>query len=110
MKKSKLFLLATSLFVALSIPALSVAGDESATQVVKSSAITAEVKTKLMANPDIKSLHISVTTDKSVVTLKGSVESEDQKKTAASLAKEVKGVKSVNNKLVIHKPKAKTAE
>jgi len=74
---------------------------ETTTQYVKGSTITADIKTRLLADPDIKSLHISVTTKKDVVTLQGYVETQAQIDKAISIAKEVDGVTSVNNKLKI---------
>jgi hyperosmotically inducible protein len=72
---------------------------ETAKQYVSGSTITADVKEKLLADSDIKSLHISVKTVKGVVTLTGKVETKAQKEKAAEIAKNVEGVKSVVNKL-----------
>lgn len=77
---------------------------ESTTQYVKGSTITADVKARLLADSDVKSLHISVKTVKGVVTLTGYVETQAQMDKASTIAKEVDGVVSVNNKLKIRKP------
>lgn len=77
------------------------ATNETAGQYIEGSTITANIKTRLLADPDVKSLNISVTTEKGVVTLSGSVESQAQVDKAVSIAKEVKGVNSVDNQLKI---------
>ena len=109
---SLLLLTSLSLFVFLPINAYSdtsttpTTGKESASQYVKGSTITADVKARLLADPDVKSMHISVKTVKGVVTLSGKVESADQKQKAVAIASQVNGVSSVKDKLVI-KPKKK---
>jgi hyperosmotically inducible protein len=100
----KLFLLISVLII--SMTSIVSYADESAGQYIKGSAITADVKTQLLTDSDIKSMHISVKTMKGVVTLTGTVVTEDQKTKAGQLAAQAKGVKSVTNKLVV-KPAAK---
>ncbi|MES2216981.1 MAG: BON domain-containing protein [Pseudomonadota bacterium] len=71
---------------------------------IKASAITADVKAHLLADSDIKSLHISVKTTKTgVVHLTGYVQSDDQKQKAITIASQVDGVKSVDDKGLIVK-------
>lgn len=74
---------------------------ETATQYIKGSTITANIKTQLLADPDVKSLHISVKTVKGVVTLRGYVENAMQKEKAVSIAKNVDGVKTVKDELKV---------
>lgn len=62
--------------------------------------ITAKVKTRLLADPDVAGLKIDVDTRASVVTLTGTVASEDQAARAVALASEVKGVSNVDNRLL----------
>jgi hyperosmotically inducible protein len=62
--------------------------------------ITAKVKTRLLADPDVAGLRIDVDTRDSVVTLTGTVASEDQAARALALASEVEGVSTVNNRLL----------
>jgi hyperosmotically inducible protein len=64
-------------------------------------AITAKVKTALMAEPGIKSLEINVDTRDNNVTLAGTVPSAELKVRAMDLAKNVEGVKSVSDQLVV---------
>jgi hyperosmotically inducible protein len=73
----------------------------SATTYVKDSAITADVKAKLLADTDVKSLHISVRTMHHKVILTGHVETTDQKEKAGSIASSADGVTSVENKLMV---------
>jgi osmotically-inducible protein OsmY len=64
---------------------------------------TAMVKTKLLADPNVKGLKIGVETTGYVVTLTGKVGSAEQKQLAEKLAKNTGDVKSVKNQLVIDK-------
>jgi hyperosmotically inducible protein len=75
--------------------------DRSADVIAKDASITAEVKTKLIQEPGIRSGQIDVDTYESVVTLKGEVASAEQSGTVVSLAHSVKGVKSVTNELKV---------
>jgi osmotically-inducible protein OsmY len=77
---------------------------ERATAVVDDSSITAEVKVKLSDAPSLKDAKIEVSTTGGVVSLKGTVKSKQAKGAATKIAKAVKGVKSVENKLTIEKP------
>jgi hyperosmotically inducible periplasmic protein len=62
---------------------------------------TAMVKTKLLANPNIKGLDIDVDTRGDVVTLSGQVASNEQKQLAEELARNTGDVKEVHNQLVV---------
>ena len=66
------------------------------------STITARVKAALIDHKDINSGDISVKTENKVVTLSGDVTSAEQKSQALIVAKEVKGVSHVNDKLTVH--------
>lgn len=63
------------------------------------SALTAKVKTALMAEKDLKSLGINVESTAGVVTLSGNVPNEAAVSQAEAATKAVKGVKDVHNKL-----------
>lgn len=69
----------------------------------KDAAITASVKTKLLADSEVAGMKIDVDTFDKVVTLSGSVASEGLKDKAATLAKNADGVSSVKNELVVAK-------
>jgi len=76
---------------------------ESFGQYVDDATTTAMVKTKLLADPNVKGLKISVETTGDVVTLTGKVGSAEQKQLAEKLVKNTSDVKSVKNQLVIDK-------
>jgi hyperosmotically inducible protein len=78
-------------------------GQRSFTQYLSDKEITARIKAKLIADPEVKALSIDVDTVNRVVTLTGVVESEDQKERAVSHAKSVPGVKSVVVNLQVKK-------
>lgn len=63
--------------------------------------ITAKIKEKIMADDFLKMSQIQVTTVNGVVTLSGSVDSEQQIANAIELAKSRDGVKSVESNLIL---------
>lgn len=63
--------------------------------------ITTKVKAAILAEPDLKSLQISVETFKGVVQLSGFVDSAYSAKRAAEVARGVNGVVSVKNDLIV---------
>ena len=63
--------------------------------------ITAKVKAAIFAEPGLKTLQISVDTVKGVVSLSGSVDSQQSSDMAKGLAAAVAGVKEVDNRLVL---------
>ena len=67
---------------------------------VDDAAITAKVKTAIMAEPGLKSTDINVDTKDAVVTLTGTVPSAPLKDRAKEIATNVSGVKSVQDNLV----------
>jgi len=62
------------------------------------------IRSRLAADQIVKGGAIDVDVRNGVVTLKGKVEEEKQKSKAEKIAKGVKGVKSVDNQLVISHP------
>jgi hyperosmotically inducible protein len=76
---------------------------QTAGQHVDDSTITASVKAKLVGDKVANLTRIEVDTTNQVVTLNGVVESADQKSRAEQLARQVGGVKSVNNNLQVQK-------
>ena len=64
-------------------------------------AITGKVKTKFLADVDVKGLAIDVDTKDGVVTLNGSADKAGNVDKAVALAKGTDGVKSVENKLTV---------
>ncbi len=84
------------------IPAVVSAEGSSIGEFVKDSAITTQIKAKLLGAKDIDSLHIKVDTDNNgIVVLTGAVESDAEKEKAHSIAHSVDGVKNVLNNLKI---------
>lgn len=70
-----------------------------AEQLVDDATITAGVKAAIVSEPSLKVSEINVETWQGVVQLSGFVSSADSVATAASVARTVKGVKSVRNDL-----------
>ncbi|WP_211226320.1 BON domain-containing protein [Solimonas flava] len=70
-----------------------------ASQYVSDSALTAKVKTALLAEKGLKSTDISVETENGMVQLSGFVTSSAQIDQAVDVTRHVKGVKDVKNDL-----------
>ena len=83
---------------------------------VDDAALTADVKAKLAAAPSLKDVTVNVATSSGVVTLTGTAMKPTQKGTASLVAKAVKCVKKVDNRMTIEgsgskksaKPKSST--
>ena len=76
-------------------------GQETVGAYVDDSAITANVKAKLVDNTTVDAAAISVETLKGTVMLSGFAKNSAEKTTAEKLAWQVKGVKAVHNALVV---------
>lgn len=76
---------------------------ESTAQYLDDTAMTAKVKSKILAQKGLDSLDIKVVTVNGDVTLIGDVENSAQIGLAESVTKDVEGVKRVNNELVLKK-------
>ena len=74
---------------------------ESTGEYLDDSAITTKVKTSILGDSRLKLFQISVETFKGVVQLSGFVDSTAAAAKAAELARTVRGVKSVNNSLIV---------
>jgi osmotically-inducible protein OsmY len=74
---------------------------ERATAALDDTTITTKVKSALIADPDLSGLSIDVDTSQNVVTLRGSVVSDDMRRKAEQVARAVEGVKEVKNELVV---------
>jgi osmotically-inducible protein OsmY len=68
---------------------------------IDDTAITAKVKAAIFAEPGLKTLKISVDTVKGVVTLSGSVDTQQNRNNAESLTAAVAGPTKVENRLVL---------
>ena len=65
--------------------------------------MTAEIKTKLLADPYVSGLKIDVDTKDRVVTLKGTVNTQAEKDRALAIAREVKQALRVEDQLTVKK-------
>lgn len=70
---------------------------------VDDAALTAKVKSALIAEPGLKALAIDVDTSGGVITLNGTVNNDESRDKAVQLAQSVQGVKSVKDNLVVSK-------
>lgn len=105
--KAKLFvilgLIALPMVATIAMSSHRAIQQETTGQYVDNSVITLKVKSKLLADPDVKGLAISVTSSKGQVTLGGFANTWAQKQKAGMLAKQVEGVTGVNNNIVVKK-------
>ncbi len=74
---------------------------EQAGKALDDAAVTAKVKSALIAEPNLKSTTINVDTTAGVVTLKGTIDSQDTRQKAEQIATTVEGVRSVRNELIV---------
>jgi len=72
---------------------------ENTEKVVDDAALTAKVKSTLLADSQVKGTQIDVDSNNGVVTLHGSVATASEKARAEQLAQNVEGVRSVRNNL-----------
>jgi len=103
-RKFIISLILASIFVA---PAITFAENKDSGvrvgELVKDSAITTQIKAKILAADNIDSLQIKVETDNNgVVVLTGAVKSEAEKEKVHNIAHSVDGVQKVMNNLVIN--------
>jgi osmotically-inducible protein OsmY len=66
--------------------------------------ISDQVRMRLATDPDVKGGALDVAVSNGTVVIKGRVDNEKGKNKATKLAKKVKGVKSVDNELVVGPP------
>ncbi|MBP7063153.1 BON domain-containing protein [Ferrovibrio sp.] len=99
----RMFVAAAALLAATSALAAcsSTPRQESTGEYVDSAAITTKVKAAILNEPSLKSLQISVETFKDAVQLSGFVDSSASRAKAGEITRNVEGVKSVKNDLVV---------
>ncbi|MHB8471615.1 MAG: BON domain-containing protein [Gammaproteobacteria bacterium] len=68
---------------------------------VDDAAITAKVKSEMLANEHVKAMHIEVETYKGTVQLSGFADSAAEARTAVDIARSVRGVRTVKNDIVV---------
>jgi osmotically-inducible protein OsmY len=94
--------IAAVLLAAAALPACaSTRTRESTGQYVDDSALTAKVKSAIVADPELRTLDVHVTTFKGVVELSGFVDSKNVSRRAEEVAEKVDGVKKVKNDLSV---------
>lgn len=77
--------------------------ERSAGQIADDAAITAAVKTRLIASSEVRALDVDVDTYEAIVILKGAVTSREARSTAEQLARATRGVKGVRNELTVQR-------
>ena len=68
---------------------------------ISDAAITAKVKSKLLASTDVSGLDVNVDTDDHVVTLRGQVASDAERDLAYYITRNTHGVTQINNELTV---------
>lgn len=68
---------------------------------IDDTAITSSIKARFVDNKDVSAASISVETLNGTVLLSGFAKSSTEKSTAETIARNVKGVKSVRNEIVV---------
>lgn len=79
-------------------------GQSSVGEYVDDKTITARVKTRMAADPQVSAMRIDVTTLDGTVQLSGFATSQAEKDKAGAIASEVPNVKSVRNDIVVRPP------
>jgi len=103
MKKSHIVIrfLVVLMMIAAFVACASTPQQSSTGEVVDDSVITTKIKTLLANDEFLKSFQISVETRKGIVQLSGFVDSQKAKDKAGQIARDVGGVNSVRNNLVV---------
>jgi len=94
-------LVATLLTVATALTFGACASTQSPGEQIDDATITARVKAKLAADPEVNPFNIDVDTDGGVVTLRGTVEDPEARTEAVKLARGTSGVRSVRNEITV---------
>jgi osmotically-inducible protein OsmY len=103
MKKKTIFIryLLVLILMATFAACASTPKQEGTGEYVDDSVITTKVKSLLAADDFLKSFQISVETRKGIVQLSGFVDSQNAVNKAGQITRDVKGVKSVKNNLIM---------
>jgi len=105
----------TPTLVAVALAALTLIGlgacstTEPAGQQLDDAGLTAKVKSKLTADPEINPFDIDVDTQEGVVTLRGEVDDSETRHEAGKLARQTSGVRSVRNLIEVGRSHKETA-
>ena len=94
--------LLVTLFLAASVAACDVfEGRQGMTAYADDSTITNSIRARFLEDPVVHFGEVGVTTLNGAVRLTGRVNSERERQRAAQIAREVKGVRGVNNEIVV---------
>ena len=99
--KNRIAVLGAALMLGGALSGCANTGDRTAGAVMDDTAITTKVKTAFASDPDVSAMRVSVKTVDGRVNLTGAVKSQDEKRKAEQVARNVSGVRSVNNELVV---------
>lgn len=83
--------------LAFGVTSLAFAGDKA----VSDDHLVDQVRLKLTSDPDVKGGALEVDVKSGVVSLRGTVSTEKARRKATKLCKKVRGVRDVNNQLVV---------
>jgi len=83
---------------------------KSAGEQIDDSVLTGKVKTALIADPDTKARQIDVEVFRGIVQLNGFVDSPENKAAATRVASSIRGVKKVDNNLVVQESSRSAGE
>jgi len=78
-----------------------VVGANRAEQMATDAALTAKIKSKMALDDHVEAIDIDIDTAGSVVTLRGTVSSQDERQRAVQMARETEGVTTVIDQLVV---------
>jgi osmotically-inducible protein OsmY len=78
-----------------------VVGANRAEQIATDAALTAKIKSKMALDDHVEAIDIDIDTAGSVVTLRGTVSSQDERQRAVQMARETEGVTTVIDQLVV---------
>lgn len=78
-------------------------GQESVGEYASDSAITAALKSKFAADPEVSAMAIQVETMQGAVQLSGFAKSEAERAKAGTIARSYNGVKAVKNDIIVQK-------
>lgn len=90
--------------VPIAFPSIANAEGQTAGQKLDDATITAEVKSRILADETSRGININVDTTNGIVTLRGTAPTDAAKQRAEAIAEDVDGVKDVNNALLTGDP------
>ena len=89
------------LLASLALVLAGCAGNETAGEAIDDAALTARVKAAFVADSKVSALNIRVDSDRGEVHLSGVARDSDEMRQAVQVARNVRGVRSVRNDIVV---------